>query len=137
MKKGHPNPPTSTSAGAGAGRSKDRSGFSSLQYIDEPLPNEPLSLAMQRSPIRSIMFPPQSPLSISKQQARFDKFLDHMESLSVAASAGGPVFVLHPHPESGLGNNIRSLMTIFFLAIASDRGVRGESVRNRSLSSQF
>ena len=35
------------------------------------------------------------------------------------------MFVLHPHPESGLGNNIRSLMTIFFLAIASDRGVRG------------
>lgn len=96
-----------------------------IQFIDEPLPYHTLLFDAQRLPIRSILFPTQSPLSITRQQARFDQFLDHMESLSVAASSGGPVFVLHPHPESGLGNNIRSLMTIFFLAIASDRGVRG------------
>ena len=72
----------------------------------------------------SILFIPLSVSEKEKQQQLFTQFLFYMDSLCSQTNKDGSVIVLTPHRLSGLGNNIRSLMTAFFIAVTTNRGIR-------------
>ena len=76
----------------------------------------------------SILFIPLSSSEKNKQQQLFTQFLFYMDSLCSKTNQDGEVIILTPHRLSGLGNNIRSLMTAFYIAVTTNRGIRGSSI---------
>ena len=80
--------------------------------------------------VAAILFIPLSSSEKDKQQQLFTQFLFYMDSLCSKTNQDGDVIILTPHRLSGFGNNIRSLMTAFYIAVTTNRGIRGSSVSN-------
>lgn len=102
-----------------------RSVSSSAFYLDDVVGDETAANIAVKSYFFSIPFIPLSSEEKIIQQQLFTQFLFRLDSLCSQTNQNGRVIVLSPHRQSGLGNNIRSLMTAFYIAVTTDRGVRG------------
>ena len=98
-------------------------------FIDDTDSSSTISSIISSTDLYSHQVFPRSKEDIAEQQALFDTFIRQLDQLCDETERGGKVIVMKPHRLSGLGNNIRTIMTGMYLAVATDRGMRCRSLK--------
>ena len=101
----------------------------SLKFIDDTGSTSTISTIISSTDLYSHQVFPRSKEDIAKQQALFDTFIRQFDQLCDETELGGSVIIMQAHTESGFGNNIRTIMTGMYLAVATDRGMRCRSLK--------
>lgn len=96
-----------------------------FSFMDEVDDKTTLSSVILSTSVYTHQTFPRTPAEVKEQQDRFDRFIRRFDKLCERTAKGENVLIMKPHPLSGFGNNIRSIMTGFYLAVLTDRGMRG------------
>ena len=97
-------------------------------FIDDITNTSTISTIVANPDLYSHQVFPRSKEDIAKQQALFDTFIRQFDHLCDLTEQEGKVVIMKPHRLSGLGNNIRTIMTGMYLAVVTNRGMRCRSL---------